>query len=106
MSTEGISRQRSLAPEVVRPARDRQGDGMRMCRIGVLTCICSLWYTVKKKPRLRAGLFLMRTAALPFLAAIPVVHFLCRLILRVAIALLQPAFELVLLAVDDIQIVI
>src|SRR5689334_12477679 len=43
---------------------------------------------------------------LPGLPPIPVVDFLLRLILGVTVALLQAAFELILLAVDDIEVVV
>src|SRR5690349_17269114 len=61
----------------------------------------------KERPPLERGPFLIQRATpLPLLTAIPIVHFLCRLIFRIAVPLLQAAFELILLAVDDIEIVI
>ena len=61
--------------------------------------------TKKKPPLCQRGLFLIQRQ-LPLLAVVPVVHFFCCLILGVAIPLLQPAFQLILLAVDDVEIVI
>ena len=43
---------------------------------------------------------------LPALAIVPIVDLFARLVLRVAVSLLKSAFELVLLAVDDVEIVI
>src|SRR6201999_1622461 len=65
----------------------------------------TLLHSVKESP----GLVAWASASaepLPFLAAVPVVYFLCSLVLDIAIALLQTAFELILLAVNDIEIVI
>src|SRR5690349_14057142 len=52
------------------------------------------------------GLFCCDGLLRPFLPVEPVVHFFRRLVLGVAVALLQPALKLVLPAVDDIEIVI
>ena len=43
---------------------------------------------------------------LPGLASIPVIHFLLGTVLGVAVALLKFSFELVLLASDDIKIIV
>jgi hypothetical protein len=51
----------------------------------------------KKTPAFERGLSSFREPS-PFLAAIPVIHFLGGLVLGIAIALLKPALELILLA--------
>jgi hypothetical protein len=43
---------------------------------------------------------------LPGLAAVPSVHFLLRLVFRVAVTLLQAAFEVVLASVDDVKVIV
>src|SRR5689334_3935567 len=58
----------------------------------------------KKAPANRG--FSFGRSSRPFLAVVPVIHFLLRLVLRVAVALLQAAFELVLVAGDDVEIVV
>ena len=87
------------------------GFDLRQARTSISPrSFCSVHFGTERKtksPRLAGrGLELFRMGRLlPFLAAVPVIHFLRSLILGIAVTLLQAAGELLALTLDDIEVV-
>ena len=73
-------------------------------RAGALNMNCSSLFEDEEKPRLAAGLWWRSWTSLQRVE--PVVHVLAGLVLGLAVALLQLAFELFAAALDDVEIIV